>query len=308
VKNFATFFFTLLFYGSVAQAAVTINFVESGGDVVATSSGSLITTGLPNPSQLFTTLGYVAGTGFDASWSCVVLVGTDPSQADTFSLTNWTNDNTDVCDTGGRFVASSGTGNFVGLGSRNGSTDVIYIPDNYVSGSPIAGTSTWSGATFASLGLVPGTYEFTFGSGETADSITLNIGAVIGPPPVAYTVSGTVSGLTGSVTLQNNGADDILKTTNDGFSFPPQADGSSYAVTVSAQPAGQTCNVTNGSGTIMSADVTNVAVTCADIVLPPPPAPPAPAVPVPTMSQWALITLAVLLGLAIFYSRRRFFR
>jgi len=57
VKNFATLFLSFLFYGSVAQAAVTINFVESGGDVVATSSGTLITTGLPNPSQLVTTGG-----------------------------------------------------------------------------------------------------------------------------------------------------------------------------------------------------------------------------------------------------------
>jgi len=308
VKNFATLFLSFLFYGSVAQAAVTINFVESGGDVVATSSGTLITTGLPNPSQLVTTGGYLAGTGFDANWLCVLLVGTDLVQADTRSLTNWANDNTDVCSTGGRYLATSGSGNFVGVGSRNGNTDVIYLPHNYVSGSPIAGTSTWAGATFASLGLVPGTYFYTFGSAETEDSITVNIGPVIGPPPVAYTVSGTVSGLTGSVTLQNNGADDILKTTNDGFSFPPQADGSSYAVTVSAQPAGQTCSVTNGSGTIMSADVTDVAVTCTDIVLPPPPsAPPAPTIPVPTMSQWALIILAALLGLAVYSGRRRFF-
>lgn len=59
---------------------------------------------------------------------------------------------------------------------RPGFKDSIYTPDNYVSGSPIEGTSTWSNATFTSLGLVPGSYVFTFGDGATADSITLNIG------------------------------------------------------------------------------------------------------------------------------------
>ncbi len=183
MKGIVPLLFTLLLFGANSQAAVTIDFVESGGDVVATSSGTIITTGLTNPSELFTTSGYVAGTGTDASLSCVFLVGTDPSEADAFFFTNWTNDNTDVCSIGTSQDASSGSGNFVGVFSRNGATDGIYIPNNYVSGSPIAGTSTWAGATFASLGLIPGTYVFTFGAGAEADSITLNIGGVVAPPP-----------------------------------------------------------------------------------------------------------------------------
>jgi len=305
VNRFAVLFFALLFCATSSQAAVTINFSESGGDVVAASSGSLITTGLGAPGNLNGVLGYVAGTAFDANWSGVMLVGTDPSAADGYSFANWANDNTDVCSTGGRYVASSGTGNFVGVYSRNGSTDGIYVADNYVSGSPIAGTSTWTGATFASLGLVPGTYVFTFGAGETADSVTVNIGGIIGPPPVAYTVGGTVSGLTGSVTLQNNGADDLIKTTNDGFTFPPQADGSSYAVTVASQPADQTCSVTNGSGTIDGADVTNVEVTCVRDVVPV--VPPVNLAPVPTTSLWALFLLLMIIGFMVFANRKRLF-
>ena len=48
--------------------------------------------------------------------------------------------------------------------------------------------------------------------------------------------------------------------------FPsPIASGAPYNVTVLTQPSGpsQSCTVANGSGTIGSADVTNVAVTCA---------------------------------------------
>ena len=117
-----------------------------------------------------------------------------------------------------------------------------------------------------------------------------------------YSVGGTVSGLTGSVTLQNNGGDDIIKTTNDGFAFVTELeDGVAYAVTVSTQPTGQTCEVTNGSGTIATADVTDVDVNCVDV------APPAPATPVPTMSEWALILLTMFLGLMVFANRRRLF-
>jgi hypothetical protein len=47
------------------------------------------------------------------------------------------------------------------------------------------------------------------------------------------------------------------------FTFPTSlAGGTSYAVTIAAQPAGQTCVVSNGSGNIAAANVTNVQVTC----------------------------------------------
>ena len=80
-----------------------------------------------------------------------------------------------------------------------------------------------------------------------------------------HTIGGTVSGLkTGnSVTLLDNGAD-ALKVTADGrFTFKtPLAPGASYAVTVGTQPAGQICTITNGSGKVPRANVTNVTAIC----------------------------------------------
>ena len=76
-------------------------------------------------------------------------------------------------------------------------------------------------------------------------------------------VGGTVTGLTGSVVLQDNGGDNLTVTANGAFTFATKlASGATYAVTVQTQPAGQTCTVTNGTGTIGSANVTNVAVSC----------------------------------------------
>ena len=79
----------------------------------------------------------------------------------------------------------------------------------------------------------------------------------------SFTVGGTVSGLSGVVTLQNNGGDDLDVSADGDFTFASAlADGSSYAVTVLTQPTGQTCTVTEGTGTISSANVDTVVVTC----------------------------------------------
>ncbi len=82
----------------------------------------------------------------------------------------------------------------------------------------------------------------------------------------SFEVGGSVSGLNGSLTLQNNGTDDLVVTSDGPFTFPVRiADGANYSVTVKSAPATQTCVVMNANGTISGADVANVAVTCADI-------------------------------------------
>lgn len=78
-----------------------------------------------------------------------------------------------------------------------------------------------------------------------------------------YTIGGTVSGLTGSVLLQNNGTDNKAVSSDVAFTFSTAlTEGSAYAVTVFTQPTGQTCTVTNSSGIVDNVNVTNVAVAC----------------------------------------------
>jgi len=83
-----------------------------------------------------------------------------------------------------------------------------------------------------------------------------------------FTIGGMVSGLNGSgLVLQNNGGDDLAVAADGSFTFPTALDdGSAYAVTVLDQPTGpiQTCSVSNGSGTLAGADVSNVEVECVD--------------------------------------------
>ena len=63
--------------------------------------------------------------------------------------------------------------------------------------------------------------------------------------------------------LQNNGGNDLSVSGNGPFTFSTAlAGGAAYAVTVKTNPSGQTCSVSNGSGTVASSNVTNVAVAC----------------------------------------------
>ena len=80
----------------------------------------------------------------------------------------------------------------------------------------------------------------------------------------SFTVGGTVSGLSGTVVLQDNGGDDLSVSANGSFTFAtPVAGGAAYSVTVKTNPAGQSCTVSNGTGTVSGANVTGVTVSCA---------------------------------------------
>lgn len=103
------------------------------------------------------------------------------------------------------------------------------------------------------------------GAGNVASTNITNVNVTCSPP--TYRISGTVTGLVGSsVALSLNGTA-ALTVNNDGsFQLPGSvASGSTYTVTVGTAPAlpAQNCSVAQGSGTVASADITNVAVTCA---------------------------------------------
>lgn len=82
----------------------------------------------------------------------------------------------------------------------------------------------------------------------------------------SFSIGGTVSGLSGAgLVLKNNGGDDVGVDSSGGFTFPTAlASGASYNVTVAKQPANptQACTITNGTGTVADASVTNVLVSC----------------------------------------------
>ena len=80
----------------------------------------------------------------------------------------------------------------------------------------------------------------------------------------AFTLSGTITGLTTAGLVLANGADTLqIASGATSFSFTQQvAFGGAYTVTVQTQPTGWQCTVANGTGTA-TAPVTNVQVSCA---------------------------------------------
>lgn len=123
-------------------------------------------------------------------------------------------------------------------------------------------------------------------------------------PATTRTIGGSVTGLAGAgLVLRNNGGDDLAIGAAGPFVFAtPVVQGGAYAVTVLAQPAGQTCTVTNGSGTA-SAAVTSVRVDCRAQTGTGPGTGPGGAHAIPTLSTWGLLLLSSLLGM--FALRRR---
>lgn len=81
---------------------------------------------------------------------------------------------------------------------------------------------------------------------------------------LSSSVGGTLAGLGPgrSVTLQNAGQA-LALAANGLFAFPGVLPpGSTYLVTVSIQPAGQRCDVVNGTGIVVANVMATVAVTC----------------------------------------------
>lgn len=77
-----------------------------------------------------------------------------------------------------------------------------------------------------------------------------------------HALGGNVGNLKGDLVLVN-GADRVtLQAGATSFNFKEIAEDAAYTIAVLTQPAGQTCTVGNGSGTMGTADVNNVAVTC----------------------------------------------
>ena len=113
--------------------------------------------------------------------------------------------------------------------------------------------SSWSGECSGSAN--PCTLSAVTQDKSVTASFTLN----------TYSIGGNVTGLADgqSVVLQNHDGDDKTVTANAPFTFATEIDyDSDYAVTVETQPTGQTCSVTNASGSNVTANVTNVAVNC----------------------------------------------
>jgi len=241
---------------SIANGTFTIDLTTPSG----TATGSLSGSGL--------VINYADGTGEIVASPLTTAPGTAAAPvADTASIA------------GTAYTDSNKTGTFA-----TGDPELAGVTVTLTGPSGTLTTTTNSSGSYAFTGLIAGTYSVSSpatASGETVESaspikVTLtagqtatsdNVGYVGGSAPVtpAYTLGGTVSGLAGGATLslQINGGNTLMVSANGNFTFATaSATGAAYAVTISAQPSGQTCTISGGSGTVGTANISNVAVSC----------------------------------------------
>ncbi|MGA3066494.1 MAG: PEP-CTERM sorting domain-containing protein [Tepidisphaeraceae bacterium] len=142
---------------------------QDGSNVVATGSGTLDTAALTGEPELNLIAYALPQKG-------IVVVGSASSTAvKPFSAPIGPSN----FGTGSEIEATSGSGDSVG---ESAFTDVLYLPVGYVSGDALSDSSTFANSTLASLGVTPGSYAWTWGSGSTADSFRLDISN--GPAPL----------------------------------------------------------------------------------------------------------------------------
>jgi PEP-CTERM motif-containing protein len=147
-----------------SAAVVTVSVV--GDSVVADGSGSLNLAALTFDSN-----GDFGGARLDPV-SGVISVG--PAGPASVSIY-----------TGIKFGGAFGGGSQTDAGSPSGSGDIfgvglgafpeLTVPEGYVSGSALSGKTTWANVNMGNLDLTAGTYVWTWGTGGTADSLTLKV-------------------------------------------------------------------------------------------------------------------------------------
>ena len=157
-----------------AQAGYLVTLTQQGSDVIASGSGAIDLTGLS----------FVANaTSFAGLNPSFADISTGPTIGSATSFFRGFIGPTSF-GAGGTSFASSGSGDLVDLLEAG---NQLYVPQGYVSGNPLSDTSTYDNQTFASLGVTPGIYEWTWGTGSN-QNVTLDIeafGAAAVPEPSA---------------------------------------------------------------------------------------------------------------------------
>ena len=248
---------TSLFSVQPAQAGYTVTLQEVGSNVVATGSGAIDLTGLtfvvfrlypainPHEATIVTGLPDSFVDLYDSGASGPTSFGSSPVGTS----------------------ASSGSGDKVGIVGGH----TLAVPTGYVSGSALSDRATYSDTTVASLGVTPGTYVWTWGTGAN-QNFTLQIPTPPPGPPVAITnpatliasfsttLNGSVNphGLTTSVYFQYG------TTTGYGLTTAPQSRTGNTFLNISAHISGLTASTTyhfrivttNSAGTRYGSDET----------------------------------------------------
>ena len=152
---------------------------------------------------------------------------------------------------GGTVSGLAGTGLILQNNGSNNSP--VTANGTFALSQPVTKDSAYNVTIFAQPSNPVQTCVVNNGSGTATSNVT---SILVVCTTTAYTIGGSVNGLTGSgLVLQDNGGNNLSVTGNGGFTFTEPIDlNDTYNVTVFTQPSNptQVCTVTDGSGTALS--------------------------------------------------------
>lgn len=250
----------LITKGSVIIAALILNACGGGSDSGGSNSGGSNSVSVPN------VVGDKQAAASTAITGAGLTVGTVTTQSSSIVTSG------DVISENPAASSTVTKGSAVALVVSSGPAPVS-VP-NVVGDTQAAASTAITGAGLT-VGTVTTQSSSTVASGKVisenpaaATSVAKGsaVALVVSSGPANYTVGGTLIGLGAGATVQVlNGTDTLTVSANGSFTLPTGLlTGGAYAVTVgtpTTTPA-QTCNVQNGSGTVTTANVTNVVVYC----------------------------------------------
>jgi len=257
---FLFFALSLSACGSKSSKKTTTQLVKSIESILLTSTQTTTETQISANSSTETVTASVTNSSTETVTASVTnSTITVTSSATTNEASSTTTTVTVTHPIGGTISGLVGT---VILQNNNG--DNLLLDTN---GAFIFATSIAQGATYSVSVFEQPTQQVCTASRNTG-TVTAAVTTVsIICSTNAYTVGGSLTGVTGTITLQNNGTDTLsLTAIQTPFTFTNEvAYGAPYTVLVTTPPTTQTCSLSQGTGTMGAGNVTNVAVSCLTI-------------------------------------------
>ena len=230
--------------------------LANGTDTLTVSSGA---TSFTMPTPVAYTSSYVLSVQTQpAGLACAVgsAMGTMPASA----VTNVAITCTDQPFSLGGTISGLGTNAGLTLSNGGDTLSIAAGSTSFTMPTPVAFGSPYSVAVLtapAGLTCTASNASATMPAGNVSS-------VVIACSDRSYTIGGTISGPAGSGMVLVNGSDTLAVMPGaSSFTMPTAvAYTSTYAVSVQTQPTGLTCSLSNATGTMGSAALTNIAITC----------------------------------------------
>ena len=254
--------------GDTYTISGTVSGLDSGNQVTLNNNSG-------NPTMVTSNGNFSFSTPVTYNGSYAVTVGTQPT-GQTCTVNNATGAGISANITNIAISCSNQTYSVSGSVSGLSNGTQVTLNNNAANPTSVASNGNF---TFSTPVTYRSNYAVTVGTQPTGETCSVSHGTgTMGAANVSnvavscalngYTIGGTLTGLTNGaqITLYDNGGDALVLSANGNFNFAtPVAPGGTYAVTVNQQPSGETCTVTNGTGTD-SANVTNISISCGIVI------------------------------------------